>query len=333
MDDNSFDSFDFNGVINVRTKYTPKHIIAGDTDSAYIDLGAVFDKDAAKDEVIEFSDNIGSEANDAFPQFMSEIFNVDAERVKAINTDREAVADKAIFLGKKMYVMHLVNMEGLDCDKLKKAGVAIIKSDTPKVIQAFLTELVELLLDKAPYEEVEVFVDIFKEKYHAMSLMEVGNPKSVKALKKYEVKFKDDGHMKSYPQHVKAALHYNHECTMSDIKIVSGDKVRIIYINHKKYSVMALPVDVEVLPEFTNELIINWKKQWTTVQKKIDIFLKPIGYDRKSRQKQLVNDLIIKRDVVAPQKKSNKELKAARKMKDEAHNEKQKDLLSSLLNY
>jgi len=289
---NNFKTFTFNGLINSYGSYQPKHIIAGDTDSVYIDLSCKFDKDADKDEVIAFADMIGKEANDAFPQFMKDIFNVDTERASVIQTDREAVADKAYFLGKKMYVMHLVDMEGMPVDKLKIMGVAIKKSDTPKIIQSMLTDLVNLLMDKKTYEEIKIFIDIFKKEYHAMSFLEIGNPKSVKSLKKYEIKYEDTNNMKGFPYHVRASMYYNSLCGSSDAKIMSGDKVRIVYLNHHSFKYIAVPVDVEVLPDFINNLIVDWETQWGTVQKKIDIFLTPIGYDRTSRQNSLTKSLL-----------------------------------------
>lgn len=287
-----FKTFTFDGLVNTYGDYHPKHVIAGDTDSAYIDLSCKFDKDADKNDVIEFADMIGTEANSAFPQFMKDIFNVDTERASVIQTDREAVADKAYFLGKKMYVMHLIDMEGIAVDKLKIMGVAIKKSDTPKVIQNMLTDLVNLLMDQKTYKEIKKFIDTFEKEYHDMSFVKIGTPRSVKSLKKYEVKYSMVQSMKGFPYHVRASMFYNSLCSSSDTKIMSGDKVKIVYINHSKFKYMAIPVDADVLPSFIDELQVDWKTQWNTVMKKVNIFLTPIGYDRKSRQNALTSSLL-----------------------------------------
>ena len=289
---NKFKTFTFNGLINSYGEYQPKHIIAGDTDSAYIDLSCKFDKNSNKNDVIDFADMIGKDANAAFPQFMKDIFNVDADRSVVIQTDREAVADKAYFLGKKMYVMHLVDMEGISVDKLKIMGVAIKKSDTPKVIQNMLTDLVNLLMDKKSYDDIKKFIDIFKKEYHNMSFLEIGTPKSVKSLKKYEIKYQECGDMKGFPYHVRASMYYNSLCGLSDTRIMSGDKIRIVYLNHSTFKYIAVPVDADVLPSFIDDLDVNWNQQWETVMKKINIFLTPIGYDKKSRQNSLTESLL-----------------------------------------
>jgi len=60
-----------------------------------------------------------------------------------------------------------------------------------------------------------------------------------------------------------------------------------------KFKYIAVPVDVDVLPSFIDNLVIDWTKQWGTVVKKIDIFLEPIGYDRSSRQKKKLGGLLV----------------------------------------
>jgi DNA polymerase elongation subunit (family B) len=279
-----FDTFIHNGLIPVYQEYQSKYLIAGDTDSAYIDLSDVFDKDADKKDVIEFADYIGQTTNDSFKHFMKDVFNVPDERTDIIQTDREVVSDKSYFLAKKMYVMHVIDQEGVEVDKLKMMGVSIKKTDTPVVVQDMLRELVDLLMDQTPYQEVKKFLDNFKEKYMKLPLIDIGKPIGVKSFAKYHNIFQNTGTMKNFPYHVRAALYYNSLCGNKDKTIVSNDKIRIIYIKHPKFKYIGLPVDVEEYPSFVDGLHVDWKAQWETVQKKIDIFLTPIGYDQKGRQ-------------------------------------------------
>jgi DNA polymerase elongation subunit (family B) len=287
-------TFIHNGVIQSYQEYETKYIIAGDTDSAYIDLGELFDKETPEEDVIKFADEIGAKTNDAFPDFMLDVFNSNRESSKVIQTEREVVSDKSYFLGgKKMYVMHIINNEGITIDKLKIMGVAIKKSDTPKIIQDFLRNLVEMLMDKESYENVRNYVDSFNESYYNKSFLEIGKPMGIKSLKKYEVKYEKVKNMKGFPYHVRAAMNYNSLCGMNDKKIVSGDKIRIVYLKHPKFKYIAVPVDIDVLPSFIDNLVIDWMAQWNTVVKKINIFLEPIGYDRSSRQKKKLGKLLV----------------------------------------
>ena len=292
MVDNTFKTFIFNGLVNAYAPYTPKNIIAGDTDSTYLSLEDVFDEGANPDDVVKFADNIGTKVNESFPQFMRDVFNVPPDRDNIIQTDREVVSDKSYFLAKKMYVMHVINLEGKKVDKLKMMGVSIKKTDTPKVVQDLLKDIVEMLMNRRSYEDVRDHIEDFKERYHEMSLMDIGKPISVKSFSKYNVIYQKSKNMKGFPYHVRASIFYNNECSSSDMNIVSNDKVRIVYLKHPKYKYIALPVDADVLPEFAKRLVVDWEKQWETVMKKVNIFLTPIGYDMVSRQKTQIKKLI-----------------------------------------
>jgi DNA polymerase elongation subunit (family B) len=287
-----FDTFIHNGLVPVYQEYQSKYLIAGDTDSAYIDLGDVFDADADVKDVVEFADFIGKTTNDSFKHFMKDVFNVPDDRAEIIQTDREVVSDKSYFLAKKMYVMHVVNEEGVDVDKLKMMGVSIKKTDTPVVVQNMLKDLVNMLMDRKSYEEVNKFITEFKAHYKTLPMLDIGKPIGVKSFTKYDTSYQKTGSMKNFPYHVRASIYYNELCGTNDLKIDSNDKVRIVYIKHPKYKYIALPVDVEEYPSFVDGLHIDWNTMWNTVQQKIDIFLTPIGYDRDSRQKTNIGKLL-----------------------------------------
>lgn len=271
--------------------YHPEYVVAGDTDSCYIDLSPVADG-KSEEEITKFADQIGEITNDAFTEYMKDVFNVSSERAQVIETDREVVSDKSIFLAKKMYVMHVVNNEGLAVDKMKMMGVAIKKTDTPKVVQDLLTDLVGMLMDKVSYEEVRDFIRDFESRYKRMSFQEIGRPMNIKNLNKYVESFMETGSIKGFPYHVRASMYYNSMRSNSDVEIRSGDKIKIVYINHPEMNYIAVPADAEVLPDFIDELDVDWDKQLEKVWKKIDTFLTPIGYDVKSRQIDLVNSLV-----------------------------------------
>lgn len=292
MKEQTFKTFIHNGIVPVYTDYQPTNIIAGDSDSSYIDLSKLFDKDSNKEDVIEYSDNLGKRVNDTFTEFMGDIFNVSPERAKTIQTDREAISDKSVFFSKKRYAMHVINNEGIDCDKLKIMGLEIKKSDTPIIIQNFLKDLVNLLLDHTSYEDVKKFIDDFKEHYMSQDVKVVGKPSNIKTLNKYTDKFNTQGNFKGFPYHVKASMIYNTLCEPSDVNIRSGDKVKIVYIKDPNISAIAFPSDSETLPSFMDNIDVDWKVMWEKVEKKLEIYLKPIGYDKDSLQKKIVNNFV-----------------------------------------
>jgi uncharacterized alpha/beta hydrolase family protein len=156
-----------------------------------------------------------------------------------------------------------------------------------------LKELVEMLMDQKTYTEIKKFTEDFKKHYYTLPMLDIGKPIGVKSLTKYAMSYEKTGSMKNFPYHVRAALYYNSMCGTNDKKIDSNDKVRICYIKHPKFKYIALPVDEEEYPKFVDGLQIDWTTQWNTVDAKIDIFLKPIGYDRGGRQKKRLSGILI----------------------------------------
>lgn len=259
--------------------YDPKNIISGDTDSSFIDLSALFNKDADPEEVIDFSDNIGTETNTAFPQYVSDVFNIPKDRLDIIRTDREIVSDKSLFLAKKKYAMHVINKEGITKDNMKIMGMEIKKSDTPIIVQNFLKELVNIILEHKPIKEIIITIEKFKKFYFTQKMAEIGRPMNIKVLKKYEELHEEQGDMKGFPYHARASLFYNSLCKISDVRIYSGNKIKIIYIKHPDSKYIAIPVEADMLPNFLNNFDIDWDTMWNGVEKKIDIYTTKIFFD------------------------------------------------------
>lgn len=268
-------------VDNKYVDYEPKHVIMGDTDSVVMDLSCIYDRSAAIADVTKTGDDIGVIVNDAFSDFLIDTFNIPKKRTSIIETEREIISDKSYFLGKKTYVMHVIDSEGVICDKMKMMGVAMKRSDTPVIIQDLLSELVDMIMDGASFETVETYILDFKEEYESKSIFEIGRPTSVKHMNPHAT-----------AGHITAARYYNSLCTPNDIKIRAGDKVKVVYLDDKEHKSIAFPTDLTHLPNFFNDLEINWSRQWETVYNKIEVYLKPIGYDFESRQQAIIDDFV-----------------------------------------
>lgn len=277
------------------TDYSPSNVIAGDTDSVYVDIGELFNPNEDPELVAQFGDTIGSIVNDSFDEYIGELFNVAPENRHIVETEREAISDKSVFFGKKKYVMHLTNMEGKTVDKQKRMGVEIIKSDTPKVIQQFLQDIVDLLLEQKSYEEVKDHIDKFDKQYQSLSMIDIGRPTNIKTLNKYVAKYIETKTFKGFPYHVKASMIYNSMCGVNDVKIRAGDKVKITNVKDEEFNAIAIPADMEEyeVPQFVKDMEIDYKVMWAKVTKKLELYLKPIGYDIKARQQTLKHSLFI----------------------------------------
>ena len=112
-------------------KHTPKYVISGDTDSSYIDLSSKFPKNTQKETVIAFADNLAKQVNARFTDFMMNVFNTSETQAQTIKTERDVISDKSYFVGKKNYILHYVNKEGVDIEDYKVMGLATKRTDHP----------------------------------------------------------------------------------------------------------------------------------------------------------------------------------------------------------
>jgi len=264
--------------------------IAGDTDSCYMKL-PFFDADADVNEVCEIADEIGQHVNSLFPEFIMDAFNVPEDRKDVIQTDREIISDKSFFLTKKRYAAHVVNKEGKPTDSLKLMGLEIRKSNTPVLLKQFLTEVVEAIIDGKDAAQLSRMVKQFKQEYKQAPLKEIASPSGCNTLKKCLDIFEQTGSQHGFHYTVRASMFYNSMCSETDRQIMPGDKVGVVYIKHPKSKYIAYPVDAMTLPDFMDDIIIDYDKQWEKANKTINNYLKGMGFDIQSRKNEVKRSL------------------------------------------
>jgi len=160
-------------------------ILAIDTDSGYFSTGAT-----NKEDAISIADAIADGVNDKFQGFMQDAFNCQPGFDDLIVAGREVVASRALFQARKKYMMRIVNLDGYDCDKFKAVGSEIKKSDTPKIIQKTLKDIVDLILDGIHYNEVAKYVNetrlkLFKGDLEDEHIIQFGTSKSANNIEKF----------------------------------------------------------------------------------------------------------------------------------------------------
>ncbi|WP_300760306.1 DNA polymerase domain-containing protein [Janthinobacterium sp.] len=240
-----------------------KSCIAGDTDSNYFATGA-----DNYDDAVAIADGIAELVNDEFPNFMREAFNCTGGREFLMKAAREVVAEKGLFLAaKKKYQLRVVNMEGKDLrekPKMKSMGSETKKSDTPKVVQDFLKEMLDMILQGAEYPEVETFVNTSRSTVirGVKNLFKIGTAKQINKLESYTAEWerleKPGLGKAKLPGNVRAAVNYNavvRELDTGDKILKSGDKGVIFYLlpNEWGFKTIALPSDFANFPVWFDE--------------------------------------------------------------------------------
>lgn len=278
------------GSVELR-KMTLKHLIAGDSDSAYFSVPEkiVNHLDKDEDRITEFCDNVAGYVNDKFPSFIEKAFNCPKERNDSMVAEREVVSDKSLFLTKKRYIMHVVNNEGKKVDKMKIMGVEIKKSSTTVMLKRHLMELVNMILDG--YSDEEVKHDIrnrMKEEFYDADLMDIAKPTSIKTLAKAEKSYRMTGSYKGIAWQAKAAMMWNDGRDSMDERLVPGMKIGVLAVNHREYNKIGYPIDLTKLPQWFLSHTFDYDTMWNAHYKTINNYLESMEWDGKSmRQKAL----------------------------------------------
>lgn len=255
-------------------------VIYGDTDSCYFKTHA-----ANTEEAIEVADLVADLTNKSFPAFMQKTFNCQEGFEGLIKAGREVVARRGLFQARKKYILKVVDLEGKRVDKLKSQGSEIKKSDTPKVIQDFMKQLMGLVLDGAEYPALEKFVNEARRAHVTKTdeLFLVGVVKQVNNLDSLYAEWqrteKIGAGKVTLTGQARAAINFNELQKQFDPggKLIrAGDKVRIFYLkpNHFNFKSIGVPAELEDFPAwFPEDIVVDTK---LTEEKLIDNKLKGI---------------------------------------------------------
>jgi len=275
-----------------------KAIIYGDTDSCYFSVWPVLKQEVeegrmewSKETCIALYDSIADQVNESFPGFMEQAFHCPRDMGELIKCGREMVADRSLFITKKRYAVNIIDLEGkrLDIDgkigKTKVTGLDLKRSDTPKVIQDFLLEILNKVLAGVGKDEIVERIREFKYEFMERPAWEKGSPKRVNNLTKYGAAETAQGKA-NMPGHVRAALNWNNLRRMNgdnySLQIVDGMKTVVCKLksNPLGWTSIGYPTDEKRLPTWFTELPFdNSLMEATVVDGKVDNLLGVLDWD------------------------------------------------------
>ena len=258
-------------------------IIYGDTDSCYFTAWpAVKDEVAAgrmewsKETCVQLYDTIAEQVNASFPAFMERACHCPRSMGELIKGGRELVAEKGLYIKKKRYAVLIFDLEGHRLDthgkpgKVKAMGLDLKRSDTPKVVQDFLSELLTDVLTGCNKEHVYDKVREFKLTFQDRPAWEKGTPKRVNNLTKFTKEEERLGKA-NMPGHVRAAMNWNNLKRMySDnysMAIVDGMKTIVCKLkdNPLGFTSVGYPTDELHIPQWFKELPFDDAAMETTI--------------------------------------------------------------------
>jgi DNA polymerase elongation subunit (family B) len=287
-----------NECITGKYDHVGESIIYGDTDSCYFTAYPVLQKEIesgsmpwSKEIAIQLYDSISDQVNESFPGFMEQAFHVPREMGSVIKGGRELVASKGLFITKKRYAVMIIDKEGKRQDingkpgKVKAMGLDLKRSDTPKVIQEFLSQILDEILIGATRDSIIEKIREFKYLFKERPGWEKGSPKRVNNLTKYGKEEERLGKA-NMPGHVRAAMNWNNMRRMNgdnySMQIVDGMKTIVCKLkaNPLGWTSIGYPTDETHIPQWFKELPFDdGAMEATVVDQKIDNLLGVLEWD------------------------------------------------------
>jgi hypothetical protein len=219
-----------------------------------------------------------------------------------IKGGRELVATNGLFIKKKRYAVMIYDSEGTRLDlleehdakkkgvipglgKMKAMGLDLKRSDTPKIVQEFLSRILQDALTHVPREKIIENIKDFKETFAKIPAWEKGTPKRVNNLTNY-IEHEEREGKTGMPGHVRAAWNWNNLRRLNgdnfSQKIVDGMKIVVCKLktNPMGYTSVAFPIDVLHVPQWFKDLPFDDSSMETAVvDKKVENLLGVLNWD------------------------------------------------------
>jgi hypothetical protein len=274
------------------------NILVHNTDSCYFSAWPAIQQEVAqgrmewnKETCVALYNSIADQVNASFPGFMEQAFHCPRDMGSVIRGGREIVASKGLFITKKRYALQYFDKENRRYDvdgkagKIKAMGLDLKRSDTPRVIQEFLSEILEDVLNGADREQVVGKIREFKFEFSQRPGWEKGSPKRANNLTMYGLREQREGKT-NMPGHVRAAINWNTLRKINgdnySMQIMDGMKVVVCKLrpNPLDWTSIAYPTDELHLPEWFRELPFDdAAMEATVIDGKIDNLLGVLDWD------------------------------------------------------
>ena len=278
------------------------------------DLPEFKDFEWTKENVTDLYDKIGDMTNASFPEFMRKAFNCPEQNGSIIRAARELCAIKGLFITKKRYAVLIYDKEGKRKDgngkpgEIKAMGLDLKRSDTPKIVQDFLSDILVDLLTGSTEEDIQNKILNFRKEFRSWPGWLKGSPKRANKITYYEgvmnaqgkVDWKGGEPVKKsmIPGHVLASINWNRLKKIYNdhysMPIQDGFKVIVCKLrsNPSGLTSVAYPVDELTLPQWFKELPFDDDAmEAALIDKKIKNLLSVMNWNLSDKNDTSFNDL------------------------------------------
>lgn len=267
--------YHMNQYLNKLLKTENDYVIAIDTDSMYVNLSKLVDLMLAerhnlydKRKIVSILDKACKEKIEPYISGCYEQLGtyVNAYQQK-MHMKRENIGDKAVWTGKKHYVMNVWDEEGVRYEKpkMKMVGIEAVRSSTPKVCRDSIKKALTVLMDSGKDDLIK-YIDDFREKFNKMDFESVAFPRGLSGMRDY--RDPNQIYRKGTPIQVRGALLYNNLLKTKDLEgkypaLNDGDKIKFCYLKKPNpifENVIATPT--ELPKEFGLDKYIDYDMQF-----------------------------------------------------------------------
>jgi DNA polymerase elongation subunit (family B) len=275
---------------NMLGTFDVDYIIASDTDSVYIRLDKLVEMympgETDKHKITRFLDKVCKEKIEKIIQTsFDDLATYMSGYNNHMNMKREAIANRAIWIAAKRYILNVYDQEGVTYaePKLKMSGVEAVKSNTPKFCRDSIKQSYKIIMNDTE-EDLQKYVEKVRDEFNQLDFIEIGRPTGVSNLTKWAKKSPDN--TAGTPIHVRASLVYNaamkkHKLGNRYETIYSGSKIKYCYLkmpNPVHSNVVAAPGKLP--PEFNLENYLDRDLQFTkTYLNPMKLVLEKIGWE------------------------------------------------------
>lgn len=235
-------------------------VIAMDTDSNYISVDDILKKIQAKmivdgalsPEITDIERKIERNVNIKIREWAINKLNSKDPR---FDFKREAICPKAMWVGKKHYIMHVFDKEGVKIDDIKYSGLSVVKATFSNETKAITKSIVKGIMTSLSKKDADNKYFEYYDEFNTIHINKIAVRTSLKTYDKWVGKAQGFKVAKGTPMNAKFSIYYNELLKSLGLQskypmIENGKKIKMIYVKPNKYNISGIAYIDELPSEF-----------------------------------------------------------------------------------